>query len=99
MTTKDGTVQVSIERFKELEEYESSWNKFDQGGYIYRKITYGRFGSVLEDFMTRKDFKDKLYKQMLDKIDILEKELEEVENVPTFSPERIEVRKCWFCKN
>tara|TARA_R110000851_G_scaffold96726_8_gene209846 strand:+ start:12767 stop:13054 length:288 start_codon:yes stop_codon:yes gene_type:complete len=93
----NGTVNISIKRFKELEEYESNWNEFKGKNYVYRKLYYSQ-GIVENKFITRKEFKDKLYEEMREAIDTLEKEVERIKNVPTFSPERIEHKKCWFCK-
>ena len=100
MTTKNGTVNISIERFKELEKYESKWNTFNEKWYIYREMTYGRFGWELTEFITRKEFKDKLYKQMHDKIDILEQALKEKnEKELDLHEKSVNSKKCWFCKN
>jgi len=89
------TVNISIERFKELEEYESNFHSYISKGYLCA-ISYPWLHLKTDYlFATREEFKDILYEDMTKKIAILE---EKIKHVPTHYPERIEDKKCWFCK-
>ena len=109
MEIKDGSVVISLERFKELEEIENIHNEMKNGKILLKEIDFWYYRNSISTVYSYKDYSNKVLPKIKRELENTKKKLDDAKDVIEVLEERnnklaernnklaeVKVNKKWF---